>query len=163
MAFDFTDICIHSPGEKLPNMPPETHGLPGAGLLRPATIHDAIHNIPEDAPNHDVEPLLALWRLRGYHPPYDANTQAKTITCAGGEGNYHPSGRRRFTPREVACLQTFPLSFQFSRHCVRKQVGNAVPPKFAEAIYREIARSLRETDEKLLEQREQRDEQLGAA
>lgn len=129
-------------------------------MLQPATIDDAIRDIPEAWPNHDVEPLLRAWALRGHHQPYNPRTQAKTITCAGGEGNYHPSGRRLFTPREVACLQTFPLSFQFSTRCVRKQVGNAVPPKFAEAIYREIARSLRETDEKLLREREQQEDQL---
>lgn len=124
--------------------------MPGEGLLRPATIHDAIHNIPEGTPDHDVDKALGAWKRQGHHSPYNAYTQAKTITCAGGEANYHPSGLRPFTAREVACLQTFPLSFQFSAKKVRKQVGNAVPPKFAEAIYREIVRSLRETDEKLL-------------
>lgn len=154
---------IHSPGETLPNLPPETHGLPGGGLLPPVTIYDAISNIPEDTPNHDVEQLLRAWELRGHHTPYTPYTQAKTITCSGGEANYHPSGLRLFTAREVACLQTFPLTFQFSARCVRKQIGNAVPPKLAEAIYREIARSLRETDEKLLREQEEQESQLRAA
>lgn len=157
--FVFTDICTSSPGERLPNLPPETHGLPGGGLLPPATIEEAIRDIPEGTPNHNVEQLLDNWRLL-HRAPYNPRTQAKTITCSGGEANYHPSGRRKFTPREVACIQTFPLTFQFSGSYVRRQVGNAVPPKFAEAIYREIARSLRETDEKLLWEREERQSRL---
>lgn len=151
---------IDSPGESLPGFPPETHGLPGGGLLPLVSIHDAIHEIPEDSPNHDVEQLLSDWARLGHHTPYDALGQAKTITCNGGESNYHPSGLRRFTPREVACLQTFPLSFVFPSRNVRKQIGNAVPPKFAEAIFREIYRSLRQTDEQELQERER---QLRAA
>ena len=119
-----------------------------------ATIHDAIHDIPEGTSHHDVENLLKAWSLAGHHAPYDAHGPARTITCNGGESNYHPSGLRRFTPREVACLQTFPLSFEFGNRNVRKQIGNAVPPKLAEAIYREIYRSLRQTDEQEMRERE---------
>lgn len=121
-----------------------------------ATIHDAIHDLPESTSHHNVDKLLKAWSLAGHHTPYDPHGPARTITCNGGESNYHPSGLRRFTPREVACLQTFPLSFEFSHRNVRKQIGNAVPPKLAEAIYREISRSLRQTDEQEMRERELR-------
>lgn len=123
------------------------------------TIHDAINNIPDPASNHDVQNELNKW-ARSWHAPYNAYSQAKTITCNGGEANYHPSGRRKFTEREVACLQTFPLDFEFPGRNVRRQIGNAVPVKFAETIYREIARSLRETDEEELQEQKIREREL---
>ena len=73
------------------------------------------------------------------------HTLAKTITCGGGE-NYHPSGLRGFTTREFASLQTFPVSHQFWKVETRKQIGNAVPPMLARALYREIIKSLEKTD-----------------
>jgi DNA (cytosine-5)-methyltransferase 1 len=73
---------------------------------------------------------------------------APTIT--GGfdsftRGRYgHPLEDRALTPREAARLQGFPDSyvFQGNRHEVRHQIGNAVPPLLAQAIGREIRRSL---------------------
>jgi DNA (cytosine-5)-methyltransferase 1 len=109
------------------------------------TINDAIKDIPDNAPNHDVQYLLDRW-ARSWRSPYDGRQPAKTLTCSGGEGNYHPSGWRAFTGREVACLQTFPMDFQFADVNVRKQIGNAVPPALAKAMYQEIIASLRETD-----------------
>jgi DNA (cytosine-5)-methyltransferase 1 len=66
--------------------------------------------------------------------------QCPTIT--GGfdsftRGRYgHPSANRPLTPREAARLQGFPDSFVFlgTRHDIRHQIGNAVPPPLAEAI-----------------------------
>ena len=139
---------MFSPGETLPELPPPTHALPGAGLAPLKTISDAIDNIPLDAEDHDVEKGLRSFESLGYRTPYNKHQPARTITCSGGDQNYHPSGRRGFTAREFACLQTFPLDFQFSEKKVRKQIGNAVPPKFAEAVFREVCRSLRETDER---------------
>lgn len=118
------------------------------------TINDAIHNIPDDAPDHDVTPSLERWQLRGTRQRYNAFQPARTVTCNGGEFNYHPSGTRQFTCREFACLQTFPMDYQFSAQQVRRQIGNAVPPTFAKAIYREVHKSLRETDQQ--EMRESR-------
>ncbi|KAL5339741.1 S-adenosyl-L-methionine-dependent methyltransferase [Aspergillus crustosus] len=142
-------IIASGPGELLPSMPKPTHGLPGSGLRDLTTINQMISNIPPGTPDHDVESA----RIRGastWRAPFDANQQARTITCSGGENNYHPSGQRGFTNREFACLQTFPLSFRFGPRQVRKQIGNAVPPLLANAIYREIIRTLQDTDEREL-------------
>lgn len=60
----------------------------------------------------------------------------------------HPSGLRPFTPRELACLQTFPITHDFQGSpCQRKkQIGNAVPPKLAEALLKEVRRTLERVD-----------------
>ena len=83
----------------------------------------------------------------GPRAQYDANQQARTITTGGGDNNSHPSGRRGFNNREFACLQTFPLEYRFGRHEVRKQIGNAVPPVLARALFGAVVDSLRRTDE----------------
>jgi len=144
----FADLKRSRPGEKLPEMPKPTHGIPGSGLHDLVTIDHIISSIPLGALDHDVEGARNRG-LQRYKPPFDANQQAKTITCGGGD-NYHPSGTRGFTHREFACLQTFPLSFRFGPREVRKQIGNAVPPLLAKAIYGEIIRSLQQTDEREL-------------
>lgn len=88
-------------------------------------------------------------------PPFDPHTLAKTITCGGGQGNYHPSGLRQYTPREFAALQTFPSRYRFGRTEegkefytteLREQIGNAVPPLVAKAVLGSVAKSLRESD-----------------
>lgn len=142
-------IFLISPGESLPPFPNPTHGLPGSGLFRFETIGSVISTIPRTAANHDVQAAL----YRGFRngpqtrPPLDASEQARTITCGGGDRNYHPSGRRGFTNREFASLQTFPLEHLFGMYGVRKQIGNAVPPVLAKLIFREVIKSLRRTDE----------------
>jgi len=78
--------------------------------------------------------------------------QCPTIT--GGfdsftRGRYgHPLQDRPLTPREAARLQGFPDEFVFcgTRADIRSQIGNAVPPPLAEAIGKEIMRSLRIAD-----------------
>lgn len=74
--------------------------------------------------------------------------QCPTIT--GGfdsfsRGRYgHPLNDRPLTAREAARLQGFPDDFVFcgTRGDIRSQIGNAVPPPLAEAVGREIMRSL---------------------
>ncbi|KAJ5180158.1 hypothetical protein N7492_003368 [Penicillium capsulatum] len=147
-------ILAAGPGETVPQLPEPTHGLPGGGLLPWNSIHSAIDNIPDGTPDHDVTPGIERWQLRGTREPYNGYQPARTVTCNGGEFNYHPSGARTFTCREFACLQTFPMEYRFSKQQVRRQIGNAVPPLFAKAIYREVHKSLRETDKQ--EMRESR-------
>lgn len=54
----------------------------------------------------------------------------------------HPEQDRSVTLREGALLQTFPMDFSFAgtKVEVARQIGNAVPPKLAEAIGRMIIR-----------------------
>lgn len=52
----------------------------------------------------------------------------------------HPTEARNITNREGARLQTFPDNFIFTgdQKSVARQIGNAVPPKLAEAVARSI-------------------------
>jgi DNA (cytosine-5)-methyltransferase 1 len=64
------------------------------------------------------------------------------VRFSQGTHGYHYSDPRRLTNREKARLQTFPDSFVFAdggagRSAyprVRKQIGNAVPPRAAQAF-----------------------------
>lgn len=62
----------------------------------------------------------------------------------------HPdeAQRRTFTVREAARIQSFPDDFDFkgSRGEKFKQIGNAVPPLFAEALAKSIKKNLEELD-----------------
>ena len=74
--------------------------------------------------------------------------QCPTIT--GGFDNFsrgrygHPEQDRALTLREGARLQGFPDSFRFcgTRHDVRHQIGNAVPPPVAKAAGEAVVRVL---------------------
>lgn len=81
----------------------------------------------------------------------DPNKPSPTVTRSGYRDFIHPTEDRMLTVRELACLQTFPLHWEFigvrldSYSSKRKttmtqfgQVGNAVPPKLAEAVAKEI-------------------------
>ncbi len=78
-----------------------------------------------------------------------------TVTRSGYRDFIHPSEDRMLTVRELACLQTFPLDWTFvgtrldsysSKRTVTMtqfgQVGNAVPPKLAEAVARSLVAQL---------------------
>ncbi len=74
-----------------------------------------------------------------------------TVTRSGYRDFIHPYEQRMLTVRELACLQTFPIDWEFtgvrldSYSSKRKttmtqfgQVGNAVPPKLANVIAESI-------------------------
>lgn len=69
-----------------------------------------------------------------------------TVTGSGGGGThvYHWDEPRALTNRERARLQSFPDDFHFegSKDSVRKQVGMAVPPDGARAVFTALFRSL---------------------
>ncbi len=58
---------------------------------------------------------------------------------------FHPKEDRKLTLREFASIQSFPLDYQFSgsRTSIIRQIGNAVPPKLAEAIGKNIKKSFK--------------------
>ena len=57
----------------------------------------------------------------------------------------HPSEDRYITPREAACLQDFPIDYEFCGTLgeVQMQIGNAVPVKLAEAVGRQFKMSVK--------------------
>jgi hypothetical protein len=78
--------------------------------------------------------------------PYDGRRLAKCVTTNGGQMNYHPCGKRSFTPRERARLQTFRNSYEFVGTVgeVNRQVGNAVPPAVWRRFMAVVASTLRD-------------------
>ena len=70
-------------------------------------------------------------------------TPSDTITASTPE--IHPNKERRLSVRECAILQSFPNDFIFygSLSSQHRQVGNAVPPKLAREIAKEIRKGLK--------------------
>jgi site-specific DNA-cytosine methylase len=81
----------------------------------------------------------------------DPKLPSPTVTRSGYRDFIHPIQDRMLTVRELACLQSFPLNWEFtgvrldSYSSKRKttmtqfgQVGNAVPPLLSEAVASEI-------------------------
>jgi len=77
----------------------------------------------------------------------DPTKPSPTVTRSGYRDFIHPYEDRMLTVRELACLQTFPLNWEFigtrldsysSKRIVTMtqfgQVGNAVPPVLSQAI-----------------------------
>jgi len=85
----------------------------------------------------------------------DPNQPSPTVTRSGYRDFIHPFENRMLTVRELACLQTFPITWEFtgvrldSYSSKRKttmtqfgQVGNAVPPKLAKALAESLKKQL---------------------
>ena len=77
----------------------------------------------------------------------DPNRPSPTVTRSGYRDFIHPKFDRMLTVRELACLQTFPLDWEFTGVRLDSysrartvamtqfgQVGNAVPPILAAAV-----------------------------
>lgn len=135
-------ISFRSPGEALPPFPTPTHSSnpEKTGLKAWTTINETIAKIPHGWANHDIH--LAKEQDK---PPQPGNTIATCVTTSGG-GLIHPSGKRAFTHREFACLQSFPLGHKFGASGVKKQIGNGVPPTIAKIILETVKNALLRAD-----------------
>ncbi|RPB01767.1 S-adenosyl-L-methionine-dependent methyltransferase [Choiromyces venosus 120613-1] len=144
-------LLAASPGEELPEFPTPTHAHPKAvnteGREPPRTVRDAISGIPAHASCHVHNFSLFPEGPRLSSVNLDLPLMS-TILASGGPYDVHPNGRRPFTPRELACLQTFPISHIFygSPFQKKKQIGNAVPPILAEALLKEVRKTLEKAD-----------------
>lgn len=85
---------------------------------------------------------------------WDKPAPTMTTLCTGiGNGRFgHPEQDRSITLREAALFQSFPRRYAFwprdqklNRSAVSKLIGNAVPPKLAEALGRAIIRHIQES------------------
>ncbi len=83
-------------------------------------------------------PNMRLIRLKMDEP-------SLTVTAYIFNKFVHPLEDRYITPREAACLQDFPVNYEFKGTLgqVQKQIGNAVPVKLAEAIAKEVSKYFR--------------------
>jgi DNA (cytosine-5)-methyltransferase 1 len=134
-----------SPGEKLPDFPPQSHidpiKYPDSSLKPWVSVNSVLRSIPEGAKHHNPESMKPL-TMR----PWDGHSIApRCITTHGGQ-NYHPSGTRDFTLREYAALQGFPPNHIFGDTNVKKMIGNAVPPVIAKVLFSWIRKHLEEQD-----------------
>ncbi|PIB01614.1 Modification methylase NgoMIV [Cercospora beticola] len=149
-------VIASCPGQALPDWPERTHG---PGLKPFVTIRNILDQVQR--PGHNREVMQhAVTREPGERAPYNPNVQLiGCITSSGGyrrdkhSNNYHPSGTRDFTFQEKAQLQGFPWyhSFCGGKQMVGLQIGNAVPPVFAEKLFRSCIKALKKTD-KLVEE-----------
>jgi DNA (cytosine-5)-methyltransferase 1 len=119
-------------GLPLPAFPKPVHGPKDSGLPYWVTVGEALETLERRGTHtfdqyHQPAEEKLLARPRA---PVDPRTiLAKCITTSGGE-NVHPSGIRKYTPREIAQLQGFPINYIFngSRGEATKQAGNAWAP-----------------------------------
>lgn len=145
-----SNIPSFSPGQILPPFPEATHG---PGLRRPfVTVADVLAEVLSNLPRNNPM-AYSLSRDPQKCLPWNANLPLKCcITGDGGAGNWHPTGKRTFTYYEKSQLQGFPAShkcFSATKHSLGKQIGNAVPPVFAKALFEAIIPCLEEMDEKM--------------
>ena len=105
-----------------------------------------LKDVPEGMSAHDFKPYNGM-DVKGYRTTYKRifwDKPAPTITTCfssiSSQNNVHPSDTRALTIREAMRLQTFPDDFQFSGSWrdIRTQIGNAVPPKLAEEIAKQL-------------------------
>lgn len=102
---------------------------------QPKTI-EMLKLIPEGGNFTDIpkeHPLYVKGMISHVYRRIHRNEPAKTIIAAGGGGTwgYHYPDPRPLTNRERARLQSFPDDFFFEGSVteVRRQIGNAVPPR----------------------------------
>ncbi|TGJ86565.1 hypothetical protein E0Z10_g2168 [Xylaria hypoxylon] len=137
------------PGEDLPPFPKATHVAPGVkrrGQKPHVTVKKMLARIPRDASQYD-DMHQPHEMVRKYHERWDPDvTLKRCITTNGGCGNYHPNGRRDFTLREYATLQTFPVDYPFQNPDRKRQIGNAFPPMVVKTLYTHIRKWLENKD-----------------
>lgn len=107
----------------------------------PSTL-EKIRKVPIGSKLSDIQKTFGSTYRR-----LDPKKPSPTVTRSGYRDFIHPYEDRMLTVRELASLQTFPITWEFkgvrldSYSSKRKttmtqfgQVGNAVPPKLAEAV-----------------------------
>jgi DNA (cytosine-5)-methyltransferase 1 len=120
------------------------------------SIKSAIEHFPNpDEPNDYLNHIFSAYKVefRNFtgHRQTDPDKPSPTILARGnGKGGVcaipHYNGKRRLTIRESATVQTFPENFVFigQMNACYRQIGNAVPVKFASLLGQELIRLERE-------------------
>ena len=138
--------------EMLFRFPVPTHSKDGKDLPKWVSIKTAINHFPDpdtenDVINHVYSAYKVEYRNFTGHRQTNPEKPSPTILARGnGKGGVcaipHYNGKRRLSIRESASVQTFPESFYFhgTMNACYRQIGNAVPVKFAELLGRELIR-----------------------
>jgi DNA (cytosine-5)-methyltransferase 1 len=136
--------------------PQKTHGKNGIPQpwisIKAALGHYPNPDEPNDCINHIYSSYKVEYRDFTGHRATDPDKPSPTILARGnGKGGVcaipHYNGKRRLTIRESATIQTFPEDFEFigqMNSCYR-QIGNAVPVRFAKLLGQELVRLERGT------------------
>lgn len=136
--------------EKLFHFPVPTHTKDGDNKwisIKQAIDHFPNPDLENSALNHIYSAYKVTYRNFTGHRKTDPDKPSPTILARGnGKGGVcaipHYNGKRRLTIRESASVQTFPENFYFmgSMNSCYRQIGNAVPVKFAEKLGKELVR-----------------------
>jgi DNA (cytosine-5)-methyltransferase 1 len=131
--------------------PKETYGKDGKPKpwvsIKTALDHYPDPDKPNSYQNHIYSSYKVEYRNFTGHRVTDPDKPSPTILARGnGKGGVcaipHYNGKRRLTVRESAAIQTFPDDFKFigqMNSCYR-QIGNAVPVRFARLLGKELIR-----------------------
>jgi DNA (cytosine-5)-methyltransferase 1 len=113
-----------------------------------------IKSTPEGGGRNDWPEYLKLECHKGHSGHTDVYGRLRWNSLASGlttrcislsNGRFgHPEQNRAISVREAACLQTFPMEYNFKGSLVSKakQIGNAVPPLMAKALGEQVLKSL---------------------
>ncbi|MCL1067448.1 DNA cytosine methyltransferase [Shewanella olleyana] len=134
--------------------PDQSHTSPAksekSGLSNWNTISEALAEIPEPEEEHNLlNHVYSQYKVtnRNFtgHRKTDPSKPSPTILARGnGKGGVcaiqHPKNHRRMSIRESAIIQSFPIDYHFfgSMTSCYRQVGNAVPVKFAHLIANQL-------------------------
>ena len=122
------------------------------GLPKWISVKEAIGRFPDpDTENNVLNHVYSSYKLafRNFtgHRQTDPDKPSPTILARGnGKGGVcaipHYNGTRRMSVRESASIQTFPDNFEFcgAMNACYRQIGNAVPVKFAKLLGDELIR-----------------------
>ncbi len=122
------------------------------GLPKWISIKECISHFPDpDKPNNVLNHIYSAYKVeyRNFtgHRQTDPDKPSPTILARGnGKGGVcaipHYNGMRRLSIRESAAIQTFPDDFHFvgAMNSCYRQIGNAVPVKFARLLGDELKR-----------------------
>lgn len=132
--------------------PKPTHSKDGKELPFWISIQSAIGHFPDpDEQNEVLNHIYSAYKVeyRNFtgHRQTDPKKPCPTILARGnGKGGVcaipHYNGKRRLSIRESASIQTFPEDFCFigSMSACYRQIGNAVPVRFAKLLGQELMR-----------------------
>lgn len=134
------------------NFPKPTHSKDGKILPRWISIKEAIDHFPDPDEentilNHVYSSYKVEYRNFTGHRQTDPDKPSPTVLARGnGKGGVcaipHYNGQRRLSIRESASVQTFPENFHFvgTMNACYRQIGNAVPVRFAKLLGEELKR-----------------------
>jgi DNA (cytosine-5)-methyltransferase 1 len=95
---------------------------------------------------------IERYRWPKFYRRFHRNEVAGTITAAfkpENAGVWHPLEQRIFSVREIARIQSFPDWFKFEGRNIKskyQQIGNAVPPRLAYELAKQISKVLKGKD-----------------